>query len=402
MPETVPLTLPAMGESVTEGTVVNWVKKAGDAVTEGETLVEVTTDKVDVEVPSPASGTLAEITAPEGETVLVGGTLGPDRPGPRHRDRPRPGRAPWTSRRLRSAGPRLRRRPTRLPRGGRRQPAPRAAGRRACARAPPSGSLRRPTRRPAAKADHVRLRRRPHPRRPTPGAPAPAPRHLPPPASPLARRQAALAGVDLATLQGTGPGGMIRRDDVAVTAPGRRRAPATPSAVQPPAPAAGAPTLGPGETGTPIRGPQAALVEAMERSRDIPTATSIRTIPVGLLDTRRRQLNAALARAGRDLKVSFTHLIGFAVARAAAEMPGMLIHFARDAEGRPLRVEGGVHLGLAVDTRRRDGSRFLVVPVLRDAGGRDFAGFRAEYERLVAGRAPARWPPTSSRVPASP
>ncbi|MGA9114999.1 MAG: biotin/lipoyl-containing protein, partial [Candidatus Dormiibacterota bacterium] len=81
MPETVPLTLPAMGESVTEGTVVNWVKKAGDPVTEGETLVEVTTDKVDVEVPSPVSGTLAEITAPEGETVLVGGTLGLITPG---------------------------------------------------------------------------------------------------------------------------------------------------------------------------------------------------------------------------------------------------------------------------------------------------------------------------------
>ena len=63
----------------------------------------------------------------------------------------------------------------------------------------------------------------------------------------------------------------------------------------------------------------------------------------------------------------------------------MLVHFARDAEGRPVRVDGGVHLGLAVDTRRRDGSRFLVVPVLRDAGRRDFAGFRAEYERLVAG-----------------
>ena len=123
----------------------------------------------------------------------------------------------------------------------------------------------------------------------------------------------------------------------------------------------------------------------MERSRDIPTATSIRTIPAALLDTRRRQLNEALARVRPDLKVSFTHLIGYAVARAAAEMPGMLVHFARDAEGRPVRVDGGVHLGLAVDTRRRDGSRFLVVPVLRDAGHRDFAGFRAEYERLIAG-----------------
>ena len=81
MPETVPLTLPAMGEFVTEGTVVNWAKKAGDPVIEGETLVEVTTDKVDVEVPSPATGTLVEITAPEGETVPVGATWASS-PGP--------------------------------------------------------------------------------------------------------------------------------------------------------------------------------------------------------------------------------------------------------------------------------------------------------------------------------
>jgi 2-oxoglutarate dehydrogenase E1 component len=123
----------------------------------------------------------------------------------------------------------------------------------------------------------------------------------------------------------------------------------------------------------------------MERSREIPTATSIRTVPVGILDTRRRQLNVALGRDGVGVKVSFTHLIGYAIARAAAGMPEMLVHFARDPQGRPLRVEPGVHLGLAVDTRRKDGSRFLVVPVLRDAALRDFAGFRTEYERLVEG-----------------
>jgi 2-oxoglutarate dehydrogenase E1 component len=370
-----------MGESVTEGTVVNWVKKAGDPVTEGETLVEVTTDKVDVEVPSPVSGTLAEITAPEGETVLVGGTLGLITPGlatatgPAAEGVVEPA-AP-------SAGPTAPPADAPAPRATQPVPAPPAdvPAPRATQRVAPA-----PNTPPAAKADQSASASAPTPGRPTPGAPAPAPATPPPPASPLARRQAALAGVDLATLQGTGPGGMIRRDDVRRDgAGGNGIAPATPSPVQPPAPAAGAPTLAPGETGTPLRGPQAALVEAMERSREIPTATSIRTIPAALLDTRRRQLNEALARAGRDLKVSFTHLIGFAVARAAAEMPGMLIHFAHDAEGRPVRVDGGVHLGLAVDTRRRDGSRFLVVPVLRDAGGRDFAGFRAEYERLVAG-----------------
>ena len=398
MPETVPLTLPAMGESVTEGTVVNWAKKAGDPVIEGETLVEVTTDKVDVEVPSPATGTLVEITAPEGETVPVGATLGLIAPGPATATGPAPegagapaspspaATAPAAPSAEVAAGP------AEPPPSGAEAPAPLAA-------APPGATAVTTAPRatqpasPAVKADQPA----PTAGRPEPGdappAPVASPTTPPPPASPLARRQAALTGVDLATLQGTGPGGMIRRDDVRRDgAAGNGTAAARPAAAPPPA-GSSAPTLAPGETGTPLRGPQAALVEAMERSRDIPTATSIRTIPAALLDTRRRQLNEALARARPDLKVSFTHLIGHAVARAAAEMPGMLVHFARDAEGRPVRVDGGVHLGLAVDTRRRDGSRFLVVPVLRDAGHRDFAGFRAEYERLIAGARTGSLPP---------
>ena len=75
MSDSVAVTLPAMGESVTEGTVARWVKAVGDTVREGETVVEVTTDKVDVEVPSPASGRLEEIVVGEGDTVEVGATL---------------------------------------------------------------------------------------------------------------------------------------------------------------------------------------------------------------------------------------------------------------------------------------------------------------------------------------
>ena len=346
MPETVALTLPAMGESVTEGTVVNWVKHPGDPVTEGETLVEVTTDKVDIEVPAPASGTLTEITAPEGETVPVGATLGLIAAGP----------APITA--------------TKPAASTTAAPAPAAPA--PVSPSPPPNALApaAPVPAPAAAAA---------PRKLQPAPPARAQPVTSAPLSPLARRRAALAGIDTAGLHGSGPGGTVRRGDLNGGGP-------SPAAPRPTAPAAGSAVAPvPGEVTTPLRGPQAALVEAMERSRDIPTATSIRTIPVGVLDTRRRQLNAALGREPGGFKVSFTHLIGYALARAAAEMPGMLAHFARDAEGRPLRVEGGVHLGLAVDTRRKDGSRFLVVPVLRDAGARDFAGFRAEYERLVEG-----------------
>jgi 2-oxoglutarate dehydrogenase E1 component len=321
-----------MGESVTEGTVVNWLKHAGDPVSEGETLVEVTTDKVDIEVPAPASGILVEVTAVEGDSVPVGGTLGLIAPGP-----PPTGDRPAAH----VATPPVATAPVAAP-----TPAtpPVTA-------APPPAAIERPAATPVAAAVV-----------PTPPVVTPAPAPTPP-LSPIARRRAALAGIAAAAVRGTTPA------PAAAPVP-PNGTPATPAA---------------GDSVTPIRGPQAALVEAMERSRDIPTATSIRTVPVGLLDTRRRQLNVGLGREAAGIKVSFTHLIGYAIARAAAAMPDMLVHFARDPQDRPLRVSAGVHLGLAVDTRRKDGSRFLVVPVLRDAGLRDFAGFRAEYERLVEG-----------------
>ncbi len=117
-----------------------------------------------------------------------------------------------------------------------------------------------------------------------------------------------------------------------------------------------APLAPAGEGTVELRGPAASLVEYMEQSRDIPTATSFRTIPVTVLDARRRELNLALTTAGKQIKVSFTHLIGYAIARAAAEMPEMSAHFARTEQGRPARVDSGVHLGLAVDSRRKDGT----------------------------------------------
>ena len=138
-----------------------------------------------------------------------------------------------------------------------------------------------------------------------------------------------------------------------------------------------------GETAEPIRGPAAALVDYMERSRDIPTATSFRTVAVDILDARRRQINSALAASGSPAKVSFTHLIGYAIARAAAASPAMTTHFARTDDGKPARVPGPPHLGLAVDSVRKDGSRSLVVPVIRDAAQRPFNDFRDEYERLI-------------------
>ena len=158
--------------------------------------------------------------------------------------------------------------------------------------------------------------------------------------------------------------------------------PAPPAPLAPPGPAApSAPEslVAAAPRTTLIKGPAAKLVANMEQSLAVPTATSFRDVPVGVLDERRRALNAALAPA----KVSYTHLIAWALVQAARQHPVMTHAFAQ-LEGKPHRVEpGGIHLGLAVDVERRDGSRALVVPVIKHAEALDFAAFRAAYESLV-------------------
>jgi multifunctional 2-oxoglutarate metabolism enzyme len=330
-----------MGESVAEGTISRWLKAVGDTVAEGESLVEVTTDKVDVEVPSPTAGKLESIVAQEGDTVVVGATLATIAPGA----------------------------------NGAAAPAE-APDQAADAAAAPEEATPAPATAPAAPADAKAAPD--EAAATTPAAPATAESDggADVDASPLARRAAAIRGVDLRTVTGTGPGSMVRSGDV-------KAAPAAASAADAPTPGGAAPAAPAGDNAVELRGPAAALVEYMEQSRDIPTATSFRTLAVTVLDARRRELNLGLVTTGKETKVSFTHLIGYAIARGAAEMPAMCAHFARTEQGRPARVEGGVHLGLAVDTRRKDGSRFLVVPVIRDAGALDFTAFRTEYERLI-------------------
>src|SRR5256712_4264499 len=132
---------------------------------------------------------------------------------------------------------------------------------------------------------------------------------------------------------------------------------------------------------TPITGSGARLIQNMTDSLSVPTATSFRDIAVDVLDAHRRLLNGALA--ARGLKLSYTHLIGYALVQAARQLP-VMTHAFRDIEGKPHRVDPqGVHLGLAVDVEKKDGSRALVVPVIKHAEGMDFARFRATYETLV-------------------
>ncbi|HEV3320566.1 MAG TPA: multifunctional oxoglutarate decarboxylase/oxoglutarate dehydrogenase thiamine pyrophosphate-binding subunit/dihydrolipoyllysine-residue succinyltransferase subunit [Solirubrobacteraceae bacterium] len=328
--QTIDVVTPAAGESVTEGTILEWRVKVGDAIKLDDTIVEISTDKVDVELPSPASGTVSEILVQEGDTVTVGQVIariavGDGAPAPA-RSAPSNGAA-----------------------GGGEHAAPTPTS---ASSTPPPG-----TDGAAGGPGGVRV-------------------------SPVAARAAAAEGVNLAQVSGSGPAGRIVKADVLDAAAGNGAATSGTTASG----AGGAATDGgagaDGATGAPagaelMKGGAAALARYMEQSRSIPTATSFRTLTVTALDARRRELKAA----GR--KVSFTHLIAYAIARAAADMPVMVHHFA-EVDGRPHRViDGAVNLGLAVDVEKKDGTRTLMVPVIADAARLPFDRFLAAYDALV-------------------
>jgi 2-oxoglutarate decarboxylase len=131
-----------------------------------------------------------------------------------------------------------------------------------------------------------------------------------------------------------------------------------------------------------LRGPSARVVVNMEASLEVPTATSVRALPAKLLIDNRHIINNQLAR-GRGGKVSFTHLIGYAVVRALSDMPEMNVGFTR-VEGKPAVVaHPTVNLGLAIDIAKPDGTRQLLVPCIKGAERVDFAAFWANYEELV-------------------
>ncbi|HTB70651.1 MAG TPA: multifunctional oxoglutarate decarboxylase/oxoglutarate dehydrogenase thiamine pyrophosphate-binding subunit/dihydrolipoyllysine-residue succinyltransferase subunit [Solirubrobacteraceae bacterium] len=308
---------PAAGESVSEGTILEWHVKVGDRVKADATIVEISTDKVDVELPAPVSGTVVELLVQEGDTVTVGQVIARIRVGDAAEDRPagtsdRPEQGVSAEQRFNNVF---------------------GAGR-------------------GTGSDNANL---------TEGAKV----------SPVAARVAAVEGVDLGRVAGSGPAGRIVKSDVLSAA-------AVDGAAQ------GASASGDGAAASaaepetkPLRGGAAMLARYMDESRSIPTATSFRTLTVTMLDARRKELKSA----GR--KVSFTHLIGYAIARAAQEMGVMADHFA-ETDGKPARVhDGQVNLGLAVDVEKKDGTRTLMVPVIRDAGRMPFERFLASYDALV-------------------
>ena len=141
----------------------------------------------------------------------------------------------------------------------------------------------------------------------------------------------------------------------------------------------------PTEPGEILRGVAARIVTNMEASLEVPTATSFRVVPAKLLEINRRVLNNHLSRV-RGGKVSFTHLIGYAVVRAIAKtVPNLNNTYAVDSDGKPRLVRNeAIGLGIAVDQEKADGSRSLVVPVIAGAETMNFAEFVDAYETMIA------------------
>jgi 2-oxoglutarate decarboxylase len=136
-------------------------------------------------------------------------------------------------------------------------------------------------------------------------------------------------------------------------------------------------------TTSPIKGPAARLVQNMTESLSVPTATTFREIAVSTLESARTRFNAGLKAAGKTEKASFTHFIAWALVQSVKQHPVMAQSFTV-IEGAPHRVTpDGIHLGLAVDVERKDGSRGLVVPVLKHAERMSYAEFHGAYDVIV-------------------
>ena len=348
--------MPQMGVSVTEGTITKWLKQPGEAIGRDESLLEISTDKVDTEVPSPAEGVLVEILVPEGETVEVGTVLA--RIGPAGA----------------SAGAET---PSEPPEAATAQPEPDV---------PP----------PAAVTE----------------APAPAPQPEPAQASPAAAAHASASegngrtfvspvvariasehGVDPSAVSGTGAGGRVTKKDIlafiesgaaapaaqpepaaapaeapaATPAPPPTAAPAAaPVAAKPPAAAPEAPELQPGEELEPMSAMRRGVMEHMRRSVDTAAhVTSAIEVDFARVVALRQKLKPDFAKQG----VNLTYLAF--IARASVDTLKDYPYINGELRGQSIVTRPTVNLGIAVAL---DEGKGLIVPVIRNAGDLNLLG----------------------------
>jgi len=346
--------LPALGESVTEGTVTRWLKKVGDTVAVDEPLVEVSTDKVDTEIPSPVAGVLQQILVQEDETIEVGAVLAVVGDGAAA-EAPEPAAAPPASE-PEVAAPAQHAAPAAPAAPVAETPAPTPP---APVAAPPAAPTPVPP--PAPVAAPVAPPAPPVPVAAAPAAPAAAselesdPNYV----TPIVRKLASDMGVDLARVTGTGIGGRIRKEDV--IAAGSQAPAAAPSA-------AASPLRGTSEPMTRLRKVLAErAVASMQQSAQLTTVVEVDVTAVAQL--RDRVKADFLAKTGN--KLSFMPFFTLAAAEALRAHPKIN----STAEGENIVYHDGENISFAVDTERG-----LLTPVLRNTASMSIA----ELARQIA------------------
>src|SRR4051812_17256913 len=392
------VTMPRLGESVTEGTVTRWLKKEGERVEVDEPLLEVSTDKVDTEIPSPAAGIIQKIVVQEDETVEVGVELAVIGDGeaaaPAEAPAPEPAAAP--------------------------EPEPAAAPE------PEAPAAPEPPAAQEAVADPAPVAPAPAAAPPPPPAPSPTPSSPAAPApapaangaesayvTPLVRKLAAEHGVDLSTLQGTGVGGRIRKQDVLDAAGSGQGtpAPAAPAPAAPapaqaePAQAAPAPTptlpqappAAPTSAPAPVAASQPVAAaahtavrgktEPLSRLRKVIAARMVESLQVSAQLTTVLEADVTAIAKLRDLaKADFearegtklTFLPFFSLAAVEALKAHPMVNASIDVEAGTVTYHDDVNLGIAVDT-----DRGLLVPVIQGAGDLNLSGLARKIADLA-------------------
>jgi pyruvate dehydrogenase E2 component (dihydrolipoamide acetyltransferase) len=326
------ISLPALGESVTEGTITRWLKAVGDAVAVDEPIVEISTDKVDTEIPASVAGILTKITAPEDSVVAVGGELG----------------------RIGSLVPAA---TTATP-----TPAPVAA---TPAPTPVIADTPTPV---AAESTHSGY------------------------VTPLVRRMAAEAGVDLANVTGTGTGGRITKTDVAAAAGTTAAAPVAVSVPEPAPATASAPVATTPQASTPksvsaSSGPVAGTTEPLTRLRKVIAERMVESLQVSAQLTTVVEVDVTKIAAVRNrvkksfeqregVKLSFMPFFVKASVEALKQFPQ--INASIDMAAGTVTYYADENIGIAVDTERG-----LLVPVIHQAGNLNIAGIARQISDLA-------------------
>ncbi|HKH55431.1 MAG TPA: 2-oxoglutarate dehydrogenase, E2 component, dihydrolipoamide succinyltransferase [Propionibacteriaceae bacterium] len=367
------VTLPALGESVTEGTVTRWLKQVGDQVTADEALLEVSTDKVDTEIPSPASGVLLDIRVQEDETVEVGSVLAvvgepgaaaqPEaEPQPEPEREPQPEPEPEPEAQLQPE-PEAQPEPAAAPSG----PPPEPEAQRPVATAPPPGASGTTAVSAATEADAGYV-------------------------TPLVRKLAKEHDIDLGQVNGTGVGGRIRKQDVLAAAEAAKSAAAEAAKAAAAPPAAEAPAAARPAPAAAAAAPEVSSLrgttEKMSRLRQTIARRMVESLQVAAQLTATVEVDlTAISRIRAKAKEDFKKREGASlsylpfITKAAIEALKIYpkVNATIDTEAQTITYPDAEHVGIAVDTEKG-----LLVPVIRDAGDLNIAGLAKKIGDLAA------------------